>query len=152
MLDKNNIEIKTGDVVAITGAYFKNDNGLYFVTHSPDDPGWYGSDHCLKKISKKGKISTAKYNTCFWPIMITTNSREKRAMAKAWNAEHAEIEVKTGIDISEIAKFFADNATRLDKAIKNLVWDWGEESDVVKKQVKIRDHYESVAKRIVESM
>ena len=28
MLDMNNVEIKTGDVVEISGAYFKNDNGL----------------------------------------------------------------------------------------------------------------------------
>ena len=39
MLDKNGIEIKTGDVVEITGAYFKNDNGLYFVERSAGDPG-----------------------------------------------------------------------------------------------------------------
>ena len=28
MNDKNNRPMKTGDVVEITGAYFKNDNGL----------------------------------------------------------------------------------------------------------------------------
>lgn len=42
MLDKNGVEIKTGDIVEISGAYFKNDNGLYFVTHSPGDPTWSG--------------------------------------------------------------------------------------------------------------
>lgn len=35
MTDKNNRTMKTGDVVEITGAYFKNDNGLYFVEHTP---------------------------------------------------------------------------------------------------------------------
>lgn len=33
MFDKNGHEIKTGDIVEITGAYFKNDNGLYFVEY-----------------------------------------------------------------------------------------------------------------------
>lgn len=28
MLDKNGIEIKTGDIVRITGAYFKTDNAV----------------------------------------------------------------------------------------------------------------------------
>ena len=36
MLDKNGIEIKTGDVVEITGAYFKNDNGLYGKSLKPE--------------------------------------------------------------------------------------------------------------------
>ena len=40
MFDKNGHEIKTGDIVEITGAYFKNDNGLYFVDNSPGDPNW----------------------------------------------------------------------------------------------------------------
>ena len=32
MRDRNGIEIKSGDVVRISNAYFKNDNGLYFRT------------------------------------------------------------------------------------------------------------------------
>lgn len=100
------MEIKTGDVVEISGAYFKNDNGLYFVAHSPGDPGWSGSDHSLQKISKTGKLSTAKHNLCFWPIMITTNSWAKRAEAKSWNKEHATIEVRTDIDRSQVAGYF----------------------------------------------
>ena len=68
MQDKNGIEMKTGDIVEITGAYFKNDNGLYFIDCSPGDPNWCGSDYSLKRISKSGKISKAKKNLCFWPI------------------------------------------------------------------------------------
>ena len=63
MLDKNGIEIKTGDVVEITGAYFKNDNGFYYVEHSAGDPGWSGRDHSLRKISKRGK--SARQSTIF---------------------------------------------------------------------------------------
>lgn len=70
MLDKNGMEIKTGMVVEIKDAFFKNDNGLYFVEHSAGDPDWCGSDHSLRKISKRGKISQAKHNLCFWPIGI----------------------------------------------------------------------------------
>ena len=81
MLDKNGVEIRTGCIVEITGAYFKNDNGLWFVEHSPGDPSWCGSDYCLKKIGKTGKISKAKYSTCFWPIMVFTTDRFKAAEA-----------------------------------------------------------------------
>ena len=57
MLDKNGMEIKTGMGVEIKDAFFKNDNGFYFVEHSAGDPDWCGSDHSLRKISKRGKIS-----------------------------------------------------------------------------------------------
>ena len=35
MVDKNGVEMKTGDVVLISGAFFKNDNGLWFIERSP---------------------------------------------------------------------------------------------------------------------
>ena len=31
MFDKNGVEIRTGHIVKVTGAFFKNDNGLYYV-------------------------------------------------------------------------------------------------------------------------
>ena len=151
MLDKNGIEIKTGDVVKIEGAYFKNDNGFWFVEHSAGDADWCGSDHGLVKISKSGKISTAKRNLCFWPIMITTNSYEKRVEAKAWNQEHATIEVVTGIDRSEIAKCFEEKAENLNKYIERLSWDFGEESQTVKDNLKVQEHYKKVASEILSA-
>ena len=96
MTDKNGIEIKTGDIVEITGSYFKTDNGFYFVERSEGDPGWLGSDYCLHKISKRGKISQAKKNICFWPIAVFISDRAKTAEARKWNQEHAEIRNQPG--------------------------------------------------------
>lgn len=93
MLDKNGIEMKKGDIVRISGAYFKNDNGLWKVEHAPGDPDWFGKEYSLRRLNKNGSPSTAKYNICFWPIMVTVNSREKRMEARAHNAAHAQIEV-----------------------------------------------------------
>jgi len=73
--------------VEISGAYFKNDNGLYFVQASPGDPSWCGSDYSLRRISKAGKISTAKYSLCFWPISVFISNRAKAAEARQWNRE-----------------------------------------------------------------
>lgn len=87
MLDKNGTEIKTGAIVEISGAYFKNDNGLYFVQASPGDPSWCGRDYSLRRISKAGKISTAKYSLCFWPISVFISNRAKAAEARQWNRE-----------------------------------------------------------------
>lgn len=148
MLDKNGVEIKTGDVVRISGAYFKNDNGLYFVDSSPGDPNWCGSDYSLKKVLKNGKISRAKHSICFWPIGIFVNDLYKRAAANEWNAENAKIEVIHGFDKSEIAAHFENKAEQILDAIKRDVWDFGEDSEIVKKDTAIYDHYIAVAEKI----
>ena len=93
MFDKNGVKIERGDAVMISGGYFKADNGLYKVTHAPGNHDWCGSDYGLSKLNKNGTLSTGKYSTAFWPLMVTTNSRETRYAAKDHNATHAAIEV-----------------------------------------------------------
>ena len=145
MTDKNNRTMKTGDVVEITGAYFKNDNGLYFVEHTPGDPNWSGRDHCLRRIKRNGELSTAKDNLCFWPIHIFVNSRDKRATANQWNQEHAEIEIKRFPHTEHIAAYFASEADSLDVTIKRYTWDFGEDCQTVKDTKETQAFYRSVA-------
>lgn len=145
MTDKNNHTMKTGDVVEITGAYFKNDNGLYFVEHTPGDPNWSGRDHCLRRIKRNGELSTAKDNICFWPIHAFVNSRDKRAAANQWNQEHAEIEIKAFPNTAHIAAYFASEADSLDATIKRYTWDFGEDCQTVKDAKETQAFYRSVA-------
>ena len=145
MTDKNNRHMKTGDVVEITGAYFKNDNGLYFVEHTPGDPDWSGRDHCLRRIKRNGELSTAKDNICFWPISAFVNSRDKRAAANQWNQAHAEIEIKTFPHTEHIAAYFASEADSLDVTIKRYTWDFGEDCQTVKDTKETQAFYRSVA-------
>jgi hypothetical protein len=148
MTDRNGTEIKTGNIVRITGAYFKNDNGLYYVEHSPGDPGWCGKDHCLKKISKTGKISKATYNICFWPIMVTV-SGPKYYEAKRWNAENAQIEVMPSLkNMSEVAGFFREKAASVVCEINRLAWNFGEDHPTVLMNREIAQHYEMIAQAI----
>ena len=63
MLDKNGIEIKTGDVVEITGAYFKNDNGFYYVEHSAGILDGQGAITPLERFLNAAK--SAKQNIIF---------------------------------------------------------------------------------------
>lgn len=70
MVDKNGRQIQTGDVVLVSGGYFKSDNGLFAVIHAPGDPGWYGESCCLNKLCRSGKLSEGKYATAFWPIAV----------------------------------------------------------------------------------
>ena len=145
MTDKNNRPMKTGDVVEITGAYFKNDNGLYFVEHTPGDPNWSGRDHCLRRIKRNGELSTAKDNLCFWPISAFVNSRDKRAAANQWNQEHAEIEIKTFPNTAHIAAFFTAEADSLNATIKRYTWDFGEDCQTVQDTKETQAFYRSVA-------
>jgi len=149
MLDKNGVEIRTGCIVRITGAYFKNDNGLWFVEHSPGDPSWCGSDHSLRKISKAGKISTAKRNICFWPIGIFISDRCKAAEAHRWNKAHAEIEVVSIPNMAEVAAHFEAEAAALEKQIRWTRWDWGEDHPEVAKLQRLQAHYKAVAERVL---
>ena len=148
MTDKNGIEIKTGMIVEITGAYFKSDNGFYFVAAAPGDPGWYGRDYSLRKISKRGKVSTAKNSIGFWPIFVTVGGAFKAAEARNWNREHAAIEVKAIENMAEVAGYFREKAAGLVEQINRLAWDFGEGSPVVADHRKIAAFYEAVAQSI----
>ena len=65
MLDKNGKEMVTGCVVEIKNAYFKTDNGLYFIEKSPEELGWLGSDYCLLKLKKKRSVKHRKEKYLF---------------------------------------------------------------------------------------
>lgn len=92
MKDKNGKEIKTGDVVRISGAYFQKDNSLWIVEHTPGDYSWSGKDLGLRKLTKTGRIPK-RDNVGFWPITVTVSDYWKKVEAKAWNEDHAEIEI-----------------------------------------------------------
>lgn len=148
MVDKNGVEMKTGDIVRVSGAYFKNDNGLWFIERSPGDPSWCGGSYSLMKLKRNGQPSTAKYNLCSWPIAIFTNSWVKRNEAHRWNEEHAEIEVVTGMDTSALAEHFMGLAKELDPYIEREAWDWGENHPDVLRHKEARSFWASVAERL----
>lgn len=148
MLDKNGREMVTGDVVLIRNAYFKNDNGLWFIDRSPGDPSWSGRDYSLKKLLKNGKISTAKRNICFWPIGVFINDPWKKADAKEHNRKYATIEVVDGIDRSEIAAHFRGEAAGYEESLRRACWDFGKDSEDAKRYRGYRDYLTAVANRI----
>lgn len=150
MLDKNGVEIRTGDVVRVSNAYFKNDNGTYLVVHSAGDPSWCGRDHCLYRLRRDGKISESKYKTTFWPLSAWTNDRWKNAAARDWNAEHAEIEVISFEKRDGAREYFEKKAEELGEAIHHDVFwkGWSEDCDWIVKNKKAKSFYEAVAERL----
>lgn len=93
MKDKNGIELKTGQIVEITGGFFKADNRRFVIVRSPGDEGWLGSDYSLRKVSKKNEFSLAKYSIAFWPLSACTTDSFKNMEADEHNAKNAQIEI-----------------------------------------------------------
>ena len=152
MMDKNGREIRTGDVVKITGAYFERENGLWFVERSPGDPSWLGSDYSLMKLCKNGRISTTKYNLCFWPLIVCTNSLMTRVSAHSWNKDHAEIEVIEFPNMDEIRKHFAGLSIESMESHLDYVRRFGDDYEPAKTAKEIAEHFMSVAERIGRKM
>ena len=148
MIDINGREIRTGDIVKISDAYFKNDNGIYFVTNSPGDTGWSGRDYCLKKLCKNGKMSNTKHNIGFWPISIFVSNREKRIEGNRWNKENAKIEIIEMKCNENVIEYFKNLADELEPTIKRAKCDFGSDSIIVENYKGLKKHYEMVAARI----
>ena len=77
-----------------------------------------------------------------------TNSWIKRAEAKRWNAEHAEIVIRTDIDRTKIAEHFREEAAGMDPEIERLTWNFGHDCQCVKDQVERKTFLENVAKAL----
>ena len=150
MVDKNGVEIRTGDVVRVSGAFFQSDNGTYYVEHSPGDPTWLGSDYSLRRICRNGRLSAGKGKIAFWPLGAFTNDRFKNAQARAWNAKNAEIEVIPFEKTDEIRKHFEEEAKKTGDAIRYYVdyCGWSEESDSIRRYKACKAHCEAVAARL----
>ena len=149
MLDKNGTEMKTGMIVEISGAFFKNDNGLWFIEHSPGDPGWNGKDYCLYKIGKTGKISKTRYNICFWPLHSVVSDHFKTAQANAWNSEFAAIEVVSIPNTQEVKAHFQEQADAEEERLRDYSRRWPEDHPTISLYQAIKAHRQSVADGIV---
>jgi hypothetical protein len=88
--------------VRVEGGYFKTDNGLFRIAHSPNDGAWLGNDHSLRKVNKDWCDSKAVHVVGFYPIMVTVGSREKRILAHEHNKKNATIEVIGTIPIFKV--------------------------------------------------
>lgn len=147
-LDINGKEITTGAVVEIRNAYFKADNGLYFVEHSPSDPTWSGTSHSLNKLCRNGKISATKYSTAFYPLATFTNSREKRIEAAEHNSKYAEIEIVDFSNMENIIAHFNEELAQQRKTSQRNMWHYGENSDICNRDKEIEEFLQSVIDRI----
>lgn len=143
-----NIELNAGDIVKIENAYFKNDNGLYFVEHCPGDAGWSGKYYSLTKICKNGKISKTKYKTSSWPLFCHTNDVFKKAECNAWNKEHAIIERIDGINTDFIIEHFKNHVDESTEQYRYYLRTYGEKSVCTSLVKECIEHYTAIVKRM----
>lgn len=145
MQDKNGKTMTTGNIVKIENAYFKNDNGYYFIANTPGDPSWCGNDYSLHKIGKRGKISIANYSIAFWPLWACCSDRMKNAAANDHNKKYATIEIITEIDNAEVIKYFEKKVNGHIEAGNTYKWRFGEESETTKKEFELAKFYQGIA-------
>ncbi len=139
--------LRTGDIVEIKGAYFKSDNGLWFIRRAPGDADWSGSECSLLRLCKDGKISRRANNRTFWPLICFVNDRDKKAEAKAWNERNATIRVRTDIESKYVADYFREEADKADKTFRyfKMHYEFGEYASQKK---ALADFFSRVAERI----
>ena len=148
IMDKNGVEIMTGDIVRIENAYFKVDNGLYFVSDKEGDPTTCGTGLTLRRILKDGSLSEGKNKIAFWPLMHFCNDREKRATAYEWDSEHATITIATDdVNTEHIVNWFRGEAENLASANEHWKWEGRHSHNYVVNE-KIRRHYLRAAERL----
>lgn len=145
MKDRNGLEIHTGDIVKVTGAYFKRDNGTFLVTGSEEDPYWLGRGHTLIRITRNGNLSTAKDRLACWPLLVRINSLGVWCEVSRWNEEHATIEVQPTLPNMEGAKKYSRDII----SDAESVCDWEEQQgfDTAKRRAIIAG-YRKVLNRI----
>lgn len=116
MNDKNGREIRLGDIVKISGGYFKSSNGTFFVSSGDDRSIW------LHRIKKNGEpcVSSAS-STQNWPLSSYCSDRTKNAEAKRHNAVNAQIEVIDGMNTYYVAEHFRSKASEAAERAENAV-------------------------------
>lgn len=148
MKDKNGKEMRTGDIVKISGAYTKRHNGLFVIEHTPGDVSWLGEDYSLQKLKKNGEYSNGSYTTQFWPLSYFSNNREHNAAAREHDSKNATIEIVENINTEFIVANFEEESESSLKAAKDYAWRFGEDSEVTKKALSRSEHYKKVVEYI----
>lgn len=139
---------KTGDIVEISGAFFKCDNGLFLVNKSYENPHYdcEKGEYAFLKISKNGKIS--KKSCTLFPLRAFVNDAKKRVAANAWNKENVKIKLASVSDMSEVIAHFQEEEDNAAARAKNIAWDWGEDAPVVKMEKDAAEFYQGVVARL----
>lgn len=148
MKDKDGKEMKTGDIVKVSGAYTKRHNGYFVIEHTPGDASWLGEDYSLQRLKKNGEYSNGSYTTQFWPLCYLSNNKTHNLLAKEHDSKNATIEIIGNFNTEFIIANFNQESEKSLKAAKDYAWRFGEDSEVTKKEIARTEHYKKVVEYI----
>ena len=149
MKDSNGREIRTGDIVEISGAYFKTSNGRFFVSSGPDMPGEGGGSLWLRRVKKNGEICVNSATSSeSWPPHSYCSDRRKNAEARAHNEQNARITVIDGVNTWHVAERFREKANEYKERGRDMAARWGADRDDVREVLARGDFYAAVAERL----
>ena len=97
--DINGKEIHMGDIVRISGCYFRSRNGVYFVEYEPGYANWSGSELALTGLNEKtGKLVSRSNprHISFYPMEHFSNRWDEVREAEKWDKEYLRIENISG--------------------------------------------------------
>lgn len=146
--DKNGKEMRTGDIVKISGAYTKRHNGYFVIEHTPGDVSWLGEDYSLQRLKKNGEYSSGSYTTQFWPLSYFSNNRTHNTLAREHDSKNATIEIVENINTEFIIAHFEKESENGFESAKTWAWRFGEDSEVTKKEIARAEHYKKVVEYI----
>lgn len=148
MKDKNGKEMRTGDIVKVSGAYTKRHNGYFVIEHTPGDVSWLGEDYSLQRLKKNGEYSNGSYTTQFWPLSYFSNNKTHNELAYEHDSKNATIEIVGNINTEFIIANFEKESENSLKAAKDYAWRFGEDSEVTRKALARSEHYKKVVEYI----
>ena len=153
MYDSNNREIRTGDFVTVSGAYFKNNNGLWLVTEASDAPDYMGDSVYLHKVKKSGELCVESAgNSMSLPLHYYCSDWKKNAAAKEHDAVNLRYEVTEGVNTHYAAEYYRNKIENFEKRIpqykcSSVQW---QKDEATKMQGWI-EYYTAVVERLEQS-
>lgn len=126
MNDINGVKLEAGQIVRISNAFHKSDNGLYLIVSDPESPTG-GEYYTLHRISARGKLSCARRTLNYWPLIACSANYLTRMDIKLYNEEHAQIEVTTVENLSDAIAYFRKEACFMEAVYEDLCERYGSE-------------------------
>ena len=150
MYDSNNREIRTGDFVTVSGAYFKNNNGLWLVTSAGDEPN--NGSVWMHKVKKTGELCISRAGTtASLPMGYYCSDWKKNRAAKEHDRENLRYEVTEGVNPWYAAEYFKKESAEYAERAENQRQHWGKDSEDAAKTQSYADYYAAVAERLSAS-
>lgn len=145
LTDSNGEALHLGDIVEVSGGYFKNSNGLFFLE---GEPGANGSVW-LRKLNKSGKLPMSG-DVQSWPLTSYCSDPRKSREAKNHNRTNAKITKAANVNTWHVAEWLKQRANDCLEKAERERRNWGE-NDAVRRLTERADRCTAAAERLSAS-